>query len=315
MTKKEYLDELKKNIQSLDLEEQNEALKYYENYFDDAQDDQKVIEELGSPEELAKTIVEKFANAVAETEHRTDKYNRRAESKSENDEADNAYEYIDGLFYSFNKADIKQLCLKLGAVEVVAITGKDKLGIETRGIDKGNLVCKLTPNGCLTVKNEKRFNFDFFSHDRKKRLVPRILISIPEEFNLEKLSLHLGAGSFVAQDVKISVKDFSAEVGAGRLLLKSLKSESSEIRCGMGEIQIDGAMTGKTDVDCGMGSVKLNLRGKESDYSYDARVGLGDLKINAERKSGFCKVYDNAKKENHFSVNVGMGNVLIKIEE
>ena len=53
MNREEYLAELKKLLKSLTLDEQNEALQYYADYFDEADDDQKVIAELGSPEELA----------------------------------------------------------------------------------------------------------------------------------------------------------------------------------------------------------------------------------------------------------------------
>ena len=67
MSKDEYLAELKINIMSLTVEEQNDALQYYSDYFDEAGDDEKVIKELGSPAELAQTIKEKFANALVDT--------------------------------------------------------------------------------------------------------------------------------------------------------------------------------------------------------------------------------------------------------
>lgn len=59
MNKDEYLKELKSFIRSLTNEEQSEAIQYYSDYFDEAGDDEKVIGELGSPEDLAKTIIEK----------------------------------------------------------------------------------------------------------------------------------------------------------------------------------------------------------------------------------------------------------------
>ena len=39
MNREEYLKELKNCIQALPVEEQNEALDYYYNYFEDANDD------------------------------------------------------------------------------------------------------------------------------------------------------------------------------------------------------------------------------------------------------------------------------------
>ena len=56
MTREEYMSALKNNIQSLTVDEQNEALQYYEDYFDEANDDQKVMNELGTPEEVAEIV-------------------------------------------------------------------------------------------------------------------------------------------------------------------------------------------------------------------------------------------------------------------
>ena len=61
MTKKAYLKKLENLIQALPEEERKEALDYYSSYFDDADDDEKVFQELGKPEELAKAIIEKFS--------------------------------------------------------------------------------------------------------------------------------------------------------------------------------------------------------------------------------------------------------------
>ena len=61
MTREEYLNELKSSIMSLTSDEQAEAIQYYSDYFDEADDDEKVMRELGTPEELAKTIIEKYS--------------------------------------------------------------------------------------------------------------------------------------------------------------------------------------------------------------------------------------------------------------
>ena len=68
MTREEYLAELKLKLSSLSQDELNEAMQYYSDYFDEANDDEKVMAELGSPEELSKVIVEKFANVLVKKE-------------------------------------------------------------------------------------------------------------------------------------------------------------------------------------------------------------------------------------------------------
>ena len=56
MTRLEFMEELRSRLQTLPFTEQQDALRYYEEYFDDAGPDneQKVVEELGTPEEVAK---------------------------------------------------------------------------------------------------------------------------------------------------------------------------------------------------------------------------------------------------------------------
>ena len=67
MTKYEYLAELEKKLDMLSYEDKNQALEYYESYFEDAGKENiaKVIEELGSPEALAKSICDGVPGVLA----------------------------------------------------------------------------------------------------------------------------------------------------------------------------------------------------------------------------------------------------------
>lgn len=60
MNKTEFLSRLRIALAPLPEEERNAAMVYYEEFFDDAgaENEQSVIAEFGSPEELAKSIVE-----------------------------------------------------------------------------------------------------------------------------------------------------------------------------------------------------------------------------------------------------------------
>lgn len=59
MTRLDFMEELRSHLQMLPFTEQQDALRYYEEYFDDAgpENEQKVMEELGTPEEVAKNII------------------------------------------------------------------------------------------------------------------------------------------------------------------------------------------------------------------------------------------------------------------
>ena len=63
-----------------------------------------------------------------------------------------------------------------------------------------------------------------------------------------------------------------------------------------------------------MGNIKMNLEGNPEDYSFGVKVGLGSVKFNDIKKSGIENYINENKKENHFSINCGMGNVDILIK-
>lgn len=302
MTKEEYLSELKINILSLTEDEQQEALQYYSDYFDEANDVEKVINELGSPTELAKSIIERFANVPVEVE-------KEAESESSENESFNA---SDALYFKFNPSEIKNLYCNLGAAEVVAIPGS-VFSVETRGVQAGNFNCSLSSDGNLSINNIKRINLAFLSHERTGRIVPRILITIPEKMNFNKMRFSIGAGSFDSKSVNINYGTANVDVGAGSLVLGKINGGKINIRCGMGVVDITGKLKERINIDCGMGSVKLNLEGNPDKYSFDAKVGLGDFRMNNFKKSGVGNSVSGEKKENHFSVNCGMGSVNIQI--
>jgi len=63
VSKNEFLLELKHRLRKLPLEEQEQALVYYEEYFNEAGTDSeaRVVEELGSPAALAAKIIGEYA--------------------------------------------------------------------------------------------------------------------------------------------------------------------------------------------------------------------------------------------------------------
>ena len=311
MTRDEYLNELKSSIMSLSSDEQAEAIQYYSDYFDEADDDEKVMRELGSPEELAKTIIEKFANALVDT-------NKAGEGESDdnaqNRESASGDRSIDALYFEFAKKDVTNISMDFGAAEVALIEG-DKYCIETRGLQQECLNCYLSKDGTLVVSNNRRFNLNFWSHDRRSRIVPRILVTIPKNAAVDKLRISVGAGKLVSRPLSISCQSGNMNVDAGNLVLDGILGGKINMRCGMGNLEFKGSVTGIVNLDCGMGSVNLKLKGDPKSYSYDAKVGLGDFRFNDEKKSGVCQIYNNQKLANHFSVNCGMGSVNIKIEE
>ncbi len=310
MTREEYLNELKSSIMSLTNDEQAEAIQYYSDYFDEADDDEKVMRELGSPEDLAKTIIEKFANALVDTK----KAGQGDDEDEEGGESSSSGRSIDALYYEFAKNKVTNISMDFGAAEVALIEG-DKYSIETRGLPEEASNCYLSKEGTLVVSNTRRFNLNFWSHNRRSRIVPRILVSLPKNAEVEKLRIAVGAGKLVSKKLSVSCRAGNIDVGAGNLVLDGLFGGKLDMRCGMGNLEFKGSITVSVNLDCGMGSMSLKLKGDPKTYSYDAKIGLGDFRFNDDKKSGVCQIYNNQKLENHFSVNCGMGSVTIKIEQ
>ena len=68
MNKYEYLAQLRAGLAPLSLEEREAAMSYYEEFFSDAgeENEQAVIASLGSPEQLAKSIIDENKSDSAE---------------------------------------------------------------------------------------------------------------------------------------------------------------------------------------------------------------------------------------------------------
>ena len=316
MNREEYMRQLKALLQSLTLDEQNEALQYYEDYFDEAGDDQKVIEELGSPETLAESISQKLANAVAKKDFSGGKDNKKDDESNESGENGggnfhSSYE-SDALYFSFDKEKVKSVDFSFGALEVVIISG-DEFFIETRALDKNSFDCHLSKNGVLVAKNVRRLNLDFWNHEKRRRVVPRLLVCIPKDFSFEHFRLSLGAGKVTMKDAFFSCFAYECDVGAGSIFCGEISSHKASLRCGMGYLEFYGSLLGRTNIDCMMGAMKVILKGNVNDYSYDLKLGLGDFKFNDEKKAGACQVASDEQKENHLSVNCGIGSVRISI--
>lgn len=304
MTKDEYLYQLKNNLRSLTEDEAKEALQYYSDFIDEADDPEQAMKELGSPETVAETIKEKLSNAVA----------KQTNNVRENEAAKEEYYKSTGLFFKYERSLVKSLSLNVGAAEVVIIKGGD-FSIETRGIEKQDLFVQMLPEGNLVISNSKKMNFNFFSHDRQSRIFPRILLSIPEKASLAELNVSLGMGYIKSQEIDVSCARGKIEVGAGNLVISKVNGTNLNFRCGMGNLEYSGSVKGRVNIDCGMGNVSMQLNGNPQEYSYDAKVCLGEFKFNDVKRKGVCQEYNQQRKENHISVNCGMGNVSVNIKE
>ena len=57
MTRTEFMAALRSRLSHLPAEEQDAALRYYEEYFDEADSEEEAARQLGSPEDIAARIL------------------------------------------------------------------------------------------------------------------------------------------------------------------------------------------------------------------------------------------------------------------
>lgn len=65
MKRAEFMQKLSDALSVLPEEERQSALSYYEEYFNDAEDEERAVVELGTPEYVARTILEDFRELSA----------------------------------------------------------------------------------------------------------------------------------------------------------------------------------------------------------------------------------------------------------
>lgn len=313
MNKEEYLKQLENCIMALPAVEQKEALDYYRSFFDEAEDDQKAIDELGSPEKLAESIKEKFTCVPEKKENA-----KKSEGKSDEGFFGSGAEHGSGecerVFYSFETASVKSVTASLSAADIRFIGGT-KFSLEARGVDSSAVDCSLGGDGNLRIECKPSISGCFWNHSRSVATKPRVLITIPYGAVLDSFKLRLGAANLIGRDVEFSCGMFYIDVGCANAALGSIEAKRADIRCGMGNAEISGKLGELCNIDCGMGNVKLVLKGDPKKVSIDSKVGLGSIKFNGQRKAGVMKDFAQVRLDNHFSVNCGMGNVDINVRE
>lgn len=152
------------------------------------------------------------------------------------------------------------------------------------------------------------------SHILSNNQVPEIIITLPENLSVHTFSVQLGAGKIVGElDVYCDYGFF--EVGAGQIDLTGIHSKKTDINCGVGSLNLQGEFEGKTDIDCGMGSVTLVVQNSSLPYSWDGEVGMGHISIFENELNGIGERRSKSHETNHFSVECGMGSIIITSED
>lgn len=137
---------------------------------------------------------------------------------------------------------------------------------------------------------------------------PIVVITLPRGFTVDRLDLEMGMGFLTAEGLAADRSDI--ELGMGEMTLMDFSSGGCDIGVGMGSLIVEGKITGRGTVNCGMGSVEMMLEGAQSDYGFDASVGMGSVNIGLHSIDGLGgEMTLNSGAPNFYTVDCGMGSV------
>lgn len=173
-------------------------------------------------------------------------------------------------------------------------------------------------NGTSTISSESDLNLI-----KKNR--GNIIIYIPDNYNINNVELHFGAGKLEIE--KLLVNELIMELGAGKVNIDNLSVLSSAkitggagnikiedcifnnliLKLGIGNTKIVGNLLGDNSITTGVGKLSLDLTNNLDNYSFTINKGIGTIKIDDNEVFNSNSLIGNGV--NKISINGGIGNV------
>lgn len=342
MNKTEFLAALRRELGFLPKDELDDAIRYYDEYINDAGDDEeKVIAEMGTPHKVA----EEFKNEYYDRKIVND------ESAKHNNQISWKTVLVCILAVGFGVPVLNMIRNALpGITGIVILVVVIVLLIKFLG-NKTNqriAVSNATVQTCSDIENIyldlKAGNFEFRTGDsfavdtmsagevKVKSYIANntwtvegsktignnengvVSIIIPKGFHAKKAVMKLTAGNILVSG--LSADNTKVEVGMGKCEIKNMYSQRLGMKCGMGDIVGSCSMNGDVNVDCGMGNVTLTLTNSADNFNMSATAGMGCVDIGGTKIHGAGSKLDNNIGASHnINVKCGMGNVKIGFNE
>lgn len=220
----------------------------------------------------------------------------------------------ESIVYDFD-ADIKYIEINIDAASLNMILGDEFAvssnidGLEVRAEDN-----------VLRIEQKRRRHI-YNTHE-----VGELIITLPRNFELEKIVLNAGAGDIDIEMLSCKVADM--DFGAGRAIIHHINvSERARIDTGAGELDInDGSikdldldlgvgscdltaeLLGRSSVSCGVGRANITVVGELESYTVDIRTGIGQARLNGVAVIGERII---GVGEHKLSIDGGIGEVNI----
>ncbi|WP_312371166.1 DUF4097 family beta strand repeat-containing protein [Lachnoclostridium sp.] len=120
--------------------------------------------------------------------------------------------------------------------------------------------------------------------DNKNIKVSTISITVPKGVVLEDIQLNNALGD--VRIANISAKDSTVNLANGALSLDNVVMKACDINLSLGSLYIKNGDIEELNSVVALGAMRLQLKGKETDYSYDIVTTLGAITIDNKKLGG-----------------------------
>lgn len=301
-----YLNELSRLLaNSISPEEFNNVMQYYTEYFADAgiENQEEVIKELGTPEELANKIIEEYNNRSVDEEPQgtltqTPSRPRRRLAKGwivliviggilvslpiiitcikkSTDKIGKVFSKIDVVEQEYKVVDeFNSIVIDISVGNVEIING-DEYALEyVLGEDMS-----MNLNGDALIIQDKSFK-SVFTSDLTNLTDTYIKIYVPED-GIVDMGISVDVGNVSIKGVEFGYVDIEADTGD-----VSIEADSNGgdvyIAADIGDVSIKGFLACDMEVEADIGKVNITSYYSSSSYSYNIDSDLGEEIISDE---------------------------------
>lgn len=220
--------------------------------------------------------------------------------------------------------EVKELTVEIGErLLIIQSTDDTNYSIECEDIDK--LKCYVDGNELIIVDKRRHKNNNWNNEE--------IYLNIPEKALLSDISIKMGAGKIIADQLvadelsvgigagkmelaEVNAKESSFNIGAGEIIINSGILKDTELSVATGRIDFEGTIQGELDAECSVGTISMLLSGTEEDHNYEVASSMGTISVAGNSMSGFAEkrtMHNDAAS--NFELKCSMGTINIDFEE
>lgn len=134
-----------------------------------------------------------------------------------------------------------------------------------------------------------------------------IIIYIDKSLIIDSINVKANMSSCFINDMNFET--LSGDVSMGNIEMRNVTANYLDMYSSMGDINFEGNVTGDIVAETNMGSIEIQLSNNISEFSFDFKVKMGDIKINDNKYEGNFKTDGGSKK---LTLKTSMGSISVE---